>query len=68
MSPPFRVNHLSGNRVRIAGRRYGEIVSVLYDGDRIVEFKVRMDDTGDVERFLAGACRILLSNFHDPVD
>jgi len=61
MSQSFRINHLSGQRVRVAGRRHGEIVSVLYGADdAIVAFKVRFDATSRVERIPAKLCLILL--------
>jgi hypothetical protein len=61
MSPPFRINHLSGQRVRISGNRHGEIVSVLYDrsGD-LIALKVRLDSTGQVIRYPVTACYVML--------
>jgi len=66
MSPPFRiVKHLSGQRVRVPGSRYGEIVSVLYEGDTIVELKIRLDRQILVHRYLASECFIVMPRIED---
>jgi len=69
MSPPFRINHLSGQRVRVIGNspgnQCGEIVSTLYEGDRIVAFKVRLDSSFWVVRYPASSCLVLLPRIED---